>query len=100
MPLLDAAGNPVGTATLPISNGVILEPIDQIPVIPDAELGAVIAQCNAAFQSGMQPNAPIGIDVGLLASLARTVRDQRKAIVKLRADAQNAGEEQNSTAIK
>jgi len=93
MPLLDAAGNPVDSATLPVSNGLILDPIDQIPVIPDEHLGAVIAQCNAAFQSGMQPNAPIGIDVGLLASLARTVRDQRKALWKLQADAKNAGEE-------
>ena len=93
MPLLDAAGNPVGTATLPISNGVILEPIDQIPAIPDEHLKAVIAQCNAAFHGGMQPNSPIGIDVGLLASLARTVRDQRKALVKLQTDVENAGEE-------
>ena len=93
MPLLDAAGNPVGTATPPVSNGLILEPIDQIPVIPDEPLKMVIAQCNAALKSGMQPNSPAAIDVGLLASLARTVRDQRKALVKLQADAENEGEE-------
>lgn len=93
MPLLDAAGNPVGTATPPVSNGLILEPIDQIPAIPDEYLQVAIAQCNAALKSGMQPNSPIGIDLGLLASLARTVRDQRKALAKLQTDTENAGEE-------
>ena len=80
MPLLDAAGNPVDSATLPVSQGLITEPIDQLPVIPDEHLGAVIAQCNEAFKAGMQPTSKIGIDIGLLASLARTVRDQRKAL--------------------
>ena len=93
MPLLDAAGNPVGTTTSPASNGLILEPLDQIPAIPDGPLQAVIAQCNAALQSGMQPNSHIGIDLGLLASLARTVRDQQKALALFSVVDKYVGEE-------
>jgi hypothetical protein len=80
MPLLDANGNPISSDTPPISNGIIVEPIDQIPPIPDDALEQIILQCNAAFEAGAQPNVPIGVDMGLLASLARTVRDQRKAL--------------------
>jgi hypothetical protein len=77
MPLLDAHGNPVSSDTPEASNGLVTEPIDQIPTIPDEPLAAVVAQCNAALAQGAPANAPIGVDLGLLASLARTVRDQR-----------------------
>lgn len=81
MAILDLNGNPIGTTPDP-TPGVIVEPIDQIPPIPDDALRAVLGQCNAAFHQGAQPNQPIGVDIGLLASLARTVRDLRNALVK------------------
>lgn len=80
MAIVDSSGNPIGGAIPNGSNGLIQQPIDIIPVIPDEHLGAVIGQCNAALNQGAQPNQPIGVDLGLLASLARTVRDQRKAL--------------------
>lgn len=80
MAILDSSGNPIGGAIPEGSNGLIQQPIDIIPVIPDEHLGAVVAQCNEALNQGAQPNQPIGVDLGLLASLARTVRDQRKAL--------------------
>jgi len=77
MPLFDANGNPISSDTPEASNGIVTEPIDQIPTIPDDALEQIIFQCNAALKAGARPNVPVGVDVGLLASLARTVRDQR-----------------------
>lgn len=91
MAILDPNGNPIGTTPDP-TPGVIVEPIDQIPPIPDDALRAVLGQCNAAFHQGAQPNQPIGVDIGLLASLARTVRDLRANLHRDKVDAAGDGE--------
>lgn len=77
MPILDANGNPVTSSDLPPAHTLVRDPVDLIPPIPDEHLKMVLGQCNDALRAGMEPNAPIGVDIGLLASLARTVRDQR-----------------------
>lgn len=83
--ILDANGNPVSSDT-PTTNGLSLEPIDQIPPIPDEALQAVIVQSNQALSAGAALNMPVGVDLGLLASLARTVRDQRKMLAALQGE--------------
>lgn len=83
--ILDANGNPVSSDT-PTMNGLSLEPIDQIPPIPDEALRAVIDQSNHALGAGAALNMPVGVDLGLLASLARTVRDQRTLLATLQGE--------------
>ena len=83
--ILDSNGNPVSSTT-PTSNGLSLEPIDQVPPIPDEALQAIVAQSNVALQGGAALNIPVGVDLGLLASLARTVRDQRKMLAALQGE--------------
>ena len=86
MPILDAQGNPVTSGDLPPAHTLVRDPVDLIPPIPDAHLKTVLDQCNEGLRAGMEPNAPIGVDIGLLASLARTVRDQRTSLRKLAHD--------------
>ena len=97
--ILDANGNPVSSDT-PTTNGLAREPIDQVPPIPDEALQAVIDQSNTALRSGAAINMPVGVDLGLLASLARTVRDQRKMLAALQSEtdtAENAEKTGDST---
>jgi len=79
MPILGPDGNPIHGSDPP-SGVVSLNPIDQIPAIPDEALAAVLQQCRGALQAGAPVSAQVRVDLGLLASLARTIRDQRVAL--------------------
>ena len=79
MAILDRNGNPVSSRT-PEPDGIIRDPIDEVPSIHDDGLDAIVAQVNEGLRQGAAPTSPVQIHFGLLAALARTVRDQRAVL--------------------
>ena len=69
MPILGPDGQPTTAAPLTL---------DQLPAVPDEIVLTVIRTVEAALASGTHPSQQSVVEIALLGSLARDLRDARK----------------------
>ena len=63
--------------------GIVQNKLDEIPIIPDPVLEDLVKRFGEALNEGMPVNSPIAVELGLVASLVRTIAVQRKHLAQM-----------------
>jgi|10_taG_2_1085330.scaffolds.fasta_scaffold01589_3 hypothetical protein len=63
--------------------GLVQNKLDEIPIIPDPVLEDLVKRFGEALNEGMPVNSPIAVELGLVASLVRTIAVQRKHLAQM-----------------
>jgi hypothetical protein len=63
--------------------GLVQTKIDEIPLIPDPVLEDLLKRFGEALDQGMPVSSPIAVELGLVASLVRTIAVQRKHLAQM-----------------